>query len=150
MTDFIDPFAENLTDAERELLEAKVTSGVDPAPAAPVSPSPKGKRVPGTFRNRMEGLQKLRPDEIPVPGQHFVVWGSKLLDDIIPRPVRLTASVTENQHALEAGAHAQALVDGGLKDPHGGTKYPRTRKERAEAYARWRYKGFLAGEVSGL
>jgi hypothetical protein len=47
--------------------------------------------------------------------------------------------VSEEDHVLRS---ASEVV--GLKDPDG------QRFERAKAYASWRYKGYLCGEVNGL
>lgn len=74
-------------------------------------------------------LRLLRPDELPVVGSHYVVWG----EPAMPLPVVVGSfRVSEDEYA--------SLVEGSSE----------LRRERAEAYARWRYRGFLAGQVSGL
>lgn len=144
---------EHLTDAEKDLLAKKVISGrdVDPIPKIPDAPDisepPKKKGVPGTFKNKIEGLDKLKPSELPVPGQHSVVWGSDYLDDIKVRPVKRAATISEDAYASRMRMEAEFLVKAGIKDPlHRG----KGRADRAEDYARWRYKGYVAGEVRGL
>ncbi len=104
-------------------------------------------KVPGTFKNRILGLAELNHNDIPEVGKHFVVWGSKLLDDVQPRPVTRTAYVSERVYAGHMREVAERLVKEGIKDPlHRG----KGRADRAEDYARWRYKGYVCGEVASL
>jgi hypothetical protein len=79
-------------------------------------------------------LELLQPNEVPVVGRHYVTFEGR------PMPVLLGQyKRSEEDHVLRS---ASAVV--GLKDPDG------KRFERAKAYASWRYKGYLCGEVSGL
>lgn len=126
-------------DKERVVDEIEVEPGLLSAPAA-IPDLPNGILV------------ELRPDELPVIGRHFVVWGSEFLNDIRERPVRRTSQEVENVYAWRIRDEAQQLVDMGLKDPDPRLpdRYPRHRCDRAEKYARWRYRGFVAGEIAGL
>jgi hypothetical protein len=104
-----------------------------------------------TVPDSLPGLIQLRPDERPAIGVHFVVWGSVLLNDIRERPVKRSA-VSEDEYARKMRSETEWLVTQGLKDPDPNIpmKYARSRTERAEQYARWRYKGFVCGEVHSL
>jgi hypothetical protein len=161
---------DHLTDEEKDLLARKVVRGsdVDPIPKIPdapdVSGAPKSK-TPGTYKNRIEGLTQLQPDELPVVGRHFVIWGSAHLDDVKARPVKRAYLITEEAHAAREVEHTKVLLNHGLKNPVEWTN-PRTgapgvdpstpgaerwdRVRRTEHYARWRYRGYLAGEVASL
>lgn len=99
----------------------------------------------------LPALVELRPNERPVSGRHFVTWGSVLLNDIRERPVKRQA-VSEDEYALKMRRNTERLVASGVKDPDPNLddKYPRKRADRAEQYARWRYKGFVCGEVASL
>ena len=101
------------------------------------------------------GLVDLPPDELPVVGVHYVTWGDGSLSMTKKYPVLRGASTTERDYVVRMGEEAQYLVDHGLKDPHVGRgefidNIPRTRRERAEQYARWRYRGYLAQEIRSL
>jgi hypothetical protein len=75
-------------------------------------------------------LRLLGPDEVPVVGTHYVVWGEPAMPMVV---VRGAYAVSENDHVRLTAVGT---------DP--------VRQGRAEAYARWRYKGFVSGQVSGL
>lgn len=162
------------TPEEIELLRSKVKHGsdVDPIPKIPdapdISPAPKKKGgVPGTLKNSIANLSELRPDEVPIVGKHFVVWGSVYLSDIRPRPVKKAVKMTEDEHAIREVEHTKVLLSYGLKNPKEWTD-PSTRKplmdserdqpgavqwdriDRTEHYARWRYRGYVCGEVVSL
>ena len=132
---------EDATPDEEQLLREHVVHGSD---------IQKIRDVPNSFPELVE----LRPDERPVVGKHFVVWGSAAFGDIHERPVKHHA-VSEDEYARKMRREAEALVAGGVKDPdpaeHLGVEgEPRHRVDRAEKYARWRYKGFVCGEVASL
>ena len=99
----------------------------------------------------MPQLVELRPAERPTVGVHFVTWGSVLLNDIKERPVKRHA-VSEDEYARKMRGEAEELVRRGVKDPDPNldSKYLRSRADRAEKHARWRYKGFVCGEVASL
>lgn len=153
---------EDATRAEEELLRKKVSVGPPKDLKIRVPDSPDIAPEPETAGERPLAL--LRPDELPVVGRHFVVWGSVLLDDIRERPVRKASRSTEDEYARQMVAEAHKLVDMGLKNPRVRTD-PKTRKalmdsedggevwdrmDRANAYARWRYQGYVCGEVHSL
>lgn len=154
-SELIQPGHPEYSAEEKELLRKKVD----------ISSIPKKKRIPGTLKNRIEGLTLLGPDSIPVAGRHFVVWGSAHLDDIKARPVKRSYPSTENEHASREIEHTKVLLALGLKNPKTWTD-PATgrpglspdtsgaerwdRVQRTEHYARWRYRGFVAGEIAGL
>ncbi len=164
---------DELSEQEQAFLREHVMRGSDinPIPKIPdepdISEPPKKKDVPGTFKNRIEGLAQLRPDELPNPAKHYVIWGSAHLDDIGPRRVRRSCPVTEDVHADREVEHTKTLLAHGLKNPKVWTD-PKTRKplmdsekdqpgteqwdrvKRTEEYARWRYKGYVCGEVASL
>ena len=147
----VDPWVPKDASAqEKDLLERKVTKGVevDPVPKIPDAPDiasgPVRRAGPNDW---LEGRTELGRNELPHASRHFVVWGSKLLDDIRSRPVKKVVDVTEDQYAARMRSEAQQLVDQGLKNPVWKEK---NRMERAEEYARWRYKGHVAGEVQSL
>ena len=138
------------TPEELELLRTKVTVGAGEVktkiPDAPDISDPPEKAKEGIIESAV-GLIELGPDEIPTPGRHFVVWGSDYLDDIRRRPVKRSAPVTENEHAKREIAHTKRLLEYGLKNP----KYKGLdRVGRTEQYARWRYRGYVCGEVASL
>jgi hypothetical protein len=74
-------------------------------------------------------LRLLKDDEVPVVGQHYVIWG----DPAKPLPVVV-------------GSYRVSLEDHIATVPEGEAP----RDVRAMLYASWRYKGYLAGQVSGL
>jgi len=129
---------EDATPDEEELIREHVVRGSDIEAI---------KSVP----NSLPELALLKPNERPVVGNHFVVWGSVLLNDIRERPVKRRA-VSEDEYALKMRREAEELVKRGLKDPDPNmdSKYDRSRADRAEKHARWRYKGFVCGEVASL
>lgn len=75
-------------------------------------------------------LHLLGPDEVPVVGEHYVVWGDPALPLVV---VRGAYAVSENEHVRLTATGTNPL-----------------RQDRAEAYARWRYKGYVSGQVNGL
>jgi hypothetical protein len=131
------------SDAERKAaLRAAENGGLEPAE---IGTSPAPELPPPATREPTYSL--LRPDELPVVGRHAVTWGSELLNDVRWRRVQRSSHLTENQYVELQVAHSQLLVDLGLKDePHRGEG----RVDRTERYARWRYKGFLSGEIDKL
>ena len=73
------------------------------------------------------------------PGaEELIEWEGKLW------PAVHTQYVTEDEYAEAEGRITQGLLDRGLKDPDG------KRVERAVRYARWRYRGWLVGEIRSL
>ena len=129
---------DNVTSDEEELLREHVVTGRDVEETLNVPDS-------------LPALVELPPSERPKVGVHFVTWGSVLLNDIKERPVKRTA-VSEDDYARRMRKHTERLVAGGVKDPDPNldSKYLRARADRAEQYARWRYKGFVCGEVASL
>ena len=109
-----------LTDEEFQAMQESMVTGSEVSEDLGVLPEPD---LSGT------ALRLLRPDEVPMVGTHYVIWG----DPPMPYPVLVGVyAVTENAHVLLAS---------------GATEI---RQERAEAYSRWRYKGYLCGQVDGL
>lgn len=135
---------------ELALLSENVKPGseIDSIPRIPDVPDiAPGGRVEKHKPARVVGLSELKASEIPHAGQHFVVWGSKLLDDIYARPVTRTSHLTEDAYAARMRSDAKRLIELGIKNPlHKG----QDRDDRAETYARWRYKGYVCGEVFSL
>jgi len=129
---------EDATPDEEELLREHVVSGRDVEMTVDVPDS-------------LPALVELPPNERPKVGVHFVTWGSVLLNDIKERPVKRTA-VSEDDYARRMRKYTERLVAGGGKDPDPNldSKYLRSRADRAEQYARWRYKGFVCGEIASL
>lgn len=108
-----------LTDEENQALEESLSDPVIEGAMA-IADLPPGAK-----------LELLRPNEVPVPGQHYIVWGQPAM----PMPVLIGSyRVSEDEH-VRTSAHVSG-------DP--------VRDARAEAYARWRFKGYLAGQVDGL
>lgn len=126
---------------KRKLVASLVKGNVDPAPDIQDPEPPE----PVTVK-----LRELKADELPIIGEHYVVWGSKLLNDIRQRPVTRIAPLTENQYANTQANAAALLTKHGTKDPPGGSTYPPNRETRAETYARWRYQGYLCGQIKTL
>jgi len=77
-------------------------------------------------------LKLLKPSEVPVVGTHYVVWGEPAMPHVV---VIGAYKVSENEHVFATCVPLQ-------ENPQ--------RQARAEAYARWRYKGYVSGQVSGL
>lgn len=94
-----------------------------------------------------EGLVELPPNEKPVAGMHFVIWGHGSLSMTEPYPVLKVAHTTERNYVTRMGDEARYLVEQGLKNP---LHREQGRADRAEQYARWRYRGYVAGEVASL
>jgi hypothetical protein len=59
-------------------------------------------------------------------------------------PVVREAHFSESAYIAQEILATKLLIKGGLKDPEG------KRVERARAHARWRYRGFQAGEIASL
>jgi hypothetical protein len=79
-------------------------------------------------------LRLLRPDQVPLVGSHYVVFGG------VPRPVlRGNYAVSEDEHVRE-----HLLVPDDLRDIDG------QRQARADRTIRQRYRGYLCGEMSSL
>jgi len=79
-------------------------------------------------------LRALRPDQVPLVGQHYVIYGGK------PMPVvRGNYAVTEDEHV-----RTNLDPDDSLKDHDG------QRKVRADRTIRLRYRGYLCGEMTSL
>jgi len=78
-------------------------------------------------------LRALKPDQRPVIGQHYVIYGG------IPRPVaRANLSLTEDEFV-----RANLDVEG-LRDQDG------QRRIRADRTLRLRYRGYVCGEMTSL
>jgi hypothetical protein len=60
------------------------------------------------------------------------------------RTVVRRAHVTESEYVFKCKADTLVALASGLKDHDG------KRVDRTEAYAKWRYRGFLAGEIASL
>jgi hypothetical protein len=116
--------------------------------------------APGTIRDKpipevhqlpdAEG-RLLSEDELPVPGVHYVEWESR--DWGVVRGCQLP----EAEYVRQQIEQTRLTVDRfGIRDevltPKGTyVSVPREhRLDRAAAHARWRYRGYLAGEVSSL
>lgn len=102
------------------------------------------------------GVQ-LKRDGVPVVGSHWVLWGSELLGDVRPRPVLRSLSFSEDTHvAAELAVTALGVFASSEPDASSDTKTlskeppSKERLAAAERYARWRYKGYLCKEISGL
>jgi len=79
-------------------------------------------------------LRLLRADQVPVIGQHYVVFGG------VPRPVvRANYAVSEDEHVRE-----HLAVPESLRDIDG------QRQSRADRTIRQRYRGYLCGEMTSL
>lgn len=143
MSGIVDPFG-NLSTEEKAKLEAVVKSGseIDPVPRVPDAPD-----IDAEVKVK---LRLLREDEIPTPGIHYVLWGHGSLGMTDEYPVLKSANLNEIAYVTRMGLEAEELVEGGLKDPTPGAGYPKTRRLRAEMYARWRYRGYITGEVASL
>ena len=174
MSDIIDPFeGGHLSDEEKELLARNIQSGADvnPVPKIPDAPDiskpPRKKKggVPGMLKNSIEGLTELSDDELPEPGKHYVIFGSQHLNDTKARPVKRKAPMTLAKHVEAEIHHTQLLLDRGLKNPKVwtnpvtgasgvGPDFPGAvlwdRIDRTAHYARWRYRGYVCGEVQSL
>lgn len=138
MSDFEGFVPDGATPDEERLVREHVVRGSDIEMTAD---------TPSSFPELVE----LKPSERPTVGVHFVRWGSVLLNDIHERPVKRHA-VSEDEYARKMRKQAEQLVAGGVKDPDPNmdSKYKRSRADRAEQYARWRYRGFVCGEVASL
>lgn len=93
----------------------------------------------------------LDPNERPVPWAHYVHWEKK------DWAVAKSCTLTENEYILlevertEVYASRFNIQDKRLTKK--GTYEPvpvKIRLDKSAAYARWRYRGYLAGEVSSL
>lgn len=93
-----------------------------PEPPPPAEPVRKGSAVPPTFRPTRKW--KTEFDE------HPVIRGAPISEDVY---VANEVAITRAQ-----------MKQGRLHDPDG------KRLERCERYARWRYRGYLVGEVASL
>ena len=79
-------------------------------------------------------LRALKPDQIPVVGKHYVIFGGK------PQPVvRGNYAVSEDEHVRTNLDPADSLKD------HDGQ-----RQVRADRTIRLRYRGYLCGEMTSL
>ena len=77
--------------------------------------------------------------DFPSPSsEELIDWEGKLW------PVVRKRFVSEDEYAAEEAEIARGLIAKGLKDTDG------RRVERASNYARWRYRGWLAGEIRSL
>lgn len=133
--------SDTVSEEEKERIVDALKVGMD------VPEGPAGK-TPTT-------LVELPPSELPTIGLHYVLWGPGTLSMSEPHPVLRSVLLTEERYVQEARLHVDELVSGGLKDPDPGKKLgmdnvPSSRRERAAAYARWRYRGYLAREITGL
>ena len=115
------------------------------APLDVPSPTPEPLQVPDA-----EG-RLLAPDEVPVPGVHYVEWESR--DWGVVRGCQLS----ESEYVRSQIEQTRLTVDRfGIRDevltPKGTyVSVPKEhRLDRAASHARWRYRGYLAGEVSSL
>lgn len=123
--------------------EIDLTPKIPNAPDLSEAPKERLKEEP----EPVTGLVELKVNEEPVIGKHFVVWGSNFLQDIRERPVRRTAPVTEAEYVGGEVAHTKRLLEYKLKNP----MYKRQdRVARTRAYAGWRYRGYVAGEIVSL
>lgn len=132
---------------EEEVLEALAAEAKKPkGPKAKKTEkdAPEVKEAP-----TVEGviLAKLGPNELPVVGKHYVLWGSSLMNDLRGRPVTVKAHVTLNEYVAAAVEHTQLLVGEGLKNPMFQDK---DRIERTRLNAKWRYLGFICGQIDAL
>lgn len=92
----------------------------------------------------------LDPDTLPVPGTHYVEWENALWR------VKRSSFVTENQYVLMETEETRRMV--ARYEIHdqvlSGDKYvdmdPGERLQKANEHARWRYRGYLAGQVASL
>jgi hypothetical protein len=79
-------------------------------------------------------LRALKPDQIPVVGKHYVIFGGK------PQPVvRGNYAISEDEHVRTNLDPADTLKD------HDGQ-----RQVRADRTIRLRYRGYLCGEMTSL
>lgn len=79
-------------------------------------------------------LRVLRPDQRPVVGQHYVIFGG------LPKPVlRGSLALTEDEFVRQ-----QISESDDLKDPDG------QRQQRADRTLRQRFRGYLCGEMNTL
>jgi hypothetical protein len=79
-------------------------------------------------------LRALKPDQIPVVGKHYVIFGGK------PQPVvRGNYAISEDEHVRTNLDPADTLKD------HDGQ-----RRVRADRTIRLRYRGYLCGEMTSL
>ena len=138
------------------MLPLKRGNEVGPLAKIPDAPdiSPAPRDTEAAPDEEVTGLTELKPTERSVVGQHFVIWGSLAFSDIRERPVKRHA-VSEDEYAAKMRRETEWLVANGLKDPdpeklYGKSDVLRHRADRAEQYARWRYRGFVCGEVASL
>jgi hypothetical protein len=95
--------------------------------------------------------KELRPSELPVPGVHYVEWEGK------EWAVARRASVTEEQYVrTEVEGTVRYVKTYAIRDKRLNAKGeyvtadPKLRLQRTAEYARWRYRGYLAGGVESL
>ena len=103
--------------------QAEATSGVDPW-------SDRGDGEEDR-RGSDEGWVELEQETVEWEGKTWPV-------------VRTKAPLSEDAHVAAEALAAKLAIAGGLKDHDG------KRVERAKRYARWRYRGWLAGEIASL
>jgi len=130
-----DPALAPLTAAEAEILHEAVSVGVEtdeppvdpedwPEPAAAVELIPEVTAVE---------LRSLRPDQRPLAGAHYVIFGGK------PVPVTREFAQTEDEFV-----RSQLNVSDELRDHDGN------RVARADRTLRMRYRGYVCGEMTSL
>jgi hypothetical protein len=116
-------------------------------------------------RKRAERAAKLgttakvpQPEVVSVevgPGLSISDYGSVVATEIPEReetadwegkrwPVLRSHSLSEDEYVDMEARHTRDAIQRGLKDPDG------KRVERSEKYARWRYRGYQAGEIRSL
>jgi hypothetical protein len=92
---------------------------------------PGGKEAPSERPNEA--------DDLDPSAEELIEWEGKLY------PIIRHPRMSEEQYVFhEVGITKAQITFGGLKDPDG------KRCERSGQYARWRYRGYLVGEIASL
>ena len=141
-----DPALAPLTAAEAEILHEAVSVGVeaeilheavsvgvetDEPPVDPEDwPEPAVELIPEVTAVE---LRSLRPDQRPLAGAHYVIFGGK------PVPVTREFAQTEDEFV-----RSQLNVSDELRDHDGN------RVARADRTLRMRYRGYVCGEMTSL
>jgi hypothetical protein len=130
-------------DAERKRAERGTLT--PPAPtldevvtAVPAVPASEGDIVVRDEEHTVEYPGEITGDFEGPASEELIDWEGKLW------PVVRQRFVSEDEYAADEAEIAKHMIAHGVKDPDG------KRVQRATNYARWRYRGWLAGEIRSL